>query len=230
MAPHAKKLIPALDIGDLDEAVTLVAAVDALPEVYGYKVGFALGLSFGLPKVCAAIRARSQKPIIYDHQKAGTDIPDTGSLYAQTLSTAGVTEAIIFSHAGPQTQAAWIDALRNEGLKIIVGGVMTHPRFLASEGGYLVDDRILDAYKLAADKGVTAFVVPLTKPDIVQAIARRLGDGGQWEFYSPGLGAQGGSVTSLATLKNHYIIVGRSLFAASDKVAYLKGLAEQGGR
>jgi len=222
---NSVKFIPALDVADLGEACRVVEKVDRHPDVYGYKIGFALGLGYGLPEVCKRIRALSQKPIIYDHQKAGTDIPDTGALFAKTLRQGGVTEAIIFSHAGPQTQAAWIDALKAEGLKVIVGGVMTHPGFLASEGGFLIDDKILGAYALAAERGVSAFVVPLTKPEVVRAIATRLGSTREWEFYSPGMGSQGGATTGLEMLRRHYIIVGRSLLSAADPVAYLTKLA-----
>jgi orotidine-5'-phosphate decarboxylase len=229
MTDRTMKFIPALDVADLAEACRLVQAVDRLPIVYGYKIGFALGLGYGLPEVCARLRGLSQKPIIYDHQKAGTDIPDTGPLFAKTLKKGGVTEAIVFSHAGPQTQAAWIDALKAEGLKVIVGGVMTHPGFLASEGGYLIDDKILGAYATAAERGVNAFVVPLTKPEVVRAIAKKLGPGREWEFYSPGMGTQGGAVTGLEILKRHYIIVGRSLLSAADPVTYLDKLAKGTG-
>jgi len=229
MTDRIMKFIPALDVADLSEACRVVQAVDRLPAVYGYKIGFALGLGYGLTEVCGRIRALSQKPIIYDHQKAGTDIPDTGPLFARTLKKGGVTEAIIFSHAGPETQAAWIDALKAEGLKVIVGGVMTHPGFLASEGGFLIDDKILGAYALAAGRGVDAFIVPLTKPDVVRTIAARLGTAREWEFYSPGMGSQGGAMTGLEMLKRHYIIVGRSLLSAADPVAYLDKLARGTG-
>ncbi len=229
MSDRIVKFIPALDTTDLDEALQLVSKVDAHPAVYGYKVGFGLGLVHGLPKVVAEIRMCSKRPIIYDHQKAGTDIPDTGSLFAKTLAQAGIDEAIIFSHAGPQTQAAWIKALQQAGLKVIVGAVMTHPGFLVSEGGFLVDDKVLDAYKLAALAGVRAFVAPLTKPGIIEAIVKRIGKEGAWEFYTPGLGTQGGSAQGYDLLKRHYAIVGRSLLAAPDPYTYLANLLANSG-
>jgi orotidine-5'-phosphate decarboxylase len=219
------KLIPALDCG-LDEAVSLVSKVDSLDGVYGYKVGFALGLREGLPGVVRALRARTKKPIIYDHQKAGTDIPDTAELFARTLFDAGVTEGILFPQAGPETLAAWTRALKQKGLKVIVGGVMTHPKYLASEGGFLVDERIFEVYALAAKEGVSAFVVPMTKPEVVRKIVERLGasSGASWEFYSPGLGHQAGDWSAFPFLEHHYAIVGRSLLSAPDPVGFIQGL------
>jgi orotidine-5'-phosphate decarboxylase len=215
------KLIPALDTIDLDEAARIVRAVDGVDGVYGYKVGFSLGLTCGLPRVVEEIRKTSTKPVIYDHQKAGTDIPDTGALFARTLKLAGINEAIVFPHAGPETLAAWIAAVQAEGLKIIVGGIMTHPSYLASEGGFLIDDRILGAYQTAVRMGVKAFVVPMTKPQLVRAVVDRIGPSDEWEFYSPGLGKQGGSMAGFEFLRRHYVIVGRSLLAAPDPRAYL---------
>lgn len=221
------KLIPALDTVDLEEAMRLVRAVDGVEGVYGYKVGFALGLSHGLPRVVEAIRKVSKRPVIYDHQKAATDIPDTGELFAKTLKAAGIDEAILFPQAGPQTLAAWTAALQAQRLKVIVGAIMTHPKYLASEGGFLVDERILGAYEAAVALGVKAFVVPMTKPQLVRAVVDRIGAKKEWEFYSPGFGKQGGSMEGFELLERHYLIVGRSLFAAADPAQYLvKSLKE----
>ena len=43
-----------------------------------YKVGLSLALDCGLPKVVEIAREYTDKPIIYDHLKAGTDIPEVG--------------------------------------------------------------------------------------------------------------------------------------------------------
>ena len=215
------KLIPALDCSELAEAIRIVRAVDQVEGVYGYKLGFSLGLGYGLPRVVEEIRKVSKKPVIYDHQKAATDIPDTGDLFAKTLARAGIDEAILFPQAGPETLAAWTVALQAKEIKVIVGGIMTHKKYLASEGGFLQDEGILGAYQAAVALGVKAFVVPLTKPELVRQVAERVGEG-DWEFYSPGMGKQGGSLKDFEFLKRHYLIVGRSLMSAPDPVQWLE--------
>ena len=220
------KLVPALDCSELAEALRLVRAVDQVEGVYGYKLGFSLGLGYGLPRVVEEIRKISKKPVIYDHQKAATDIPDTGDLFAKTLARAGVDEAILFPQAGPETLAAWTVALQAKELKVIVGGIMTHKKYLASEGGYLVDEGILGAYQTAVALGVKAFVVPLTKPELAKKVAERIGEG-DWEFYSPGLGKQCGALKDFAFLKRHYVIVGRSLLSAPEPVQYLEAILKE---
>jgi orotidine-5'-phosphate decarboxylase len=229
MNPTARRWVPALDTDDLQQALRLVGAVDRHPSVYGYKLGFALGLTHGLAATVWAIRRISEKPIVYDHQKAGTDIPDTAPLFARTTARCGVDEVIVFPQAGPASLAAFVSALQAEGRKVIVGGVMTHERYLASEGGWLSDEGMLDAYRQAAAMGVEAFVVPLTKPERVRAVMDTLGADRDWEFYSPGLGTQGGSADGLGALPRHHVIVGRSLLRAPDPLAYLQRLEAPGG-
>ena len=107
-----RKVIPALDVTDLKQIEELIEAIDSQDVIYGYKAGFSLGLTHGLPKVVESIRKYSQKPIIYDHQKAATDIPDTGKLFAQTMKNSGIDEVILFPQAGPATLEAWVKAVQ----------------------------------------------------------------------------------------------------------------------
>ena len=215
------KFIPALDTADLSTARRIAAAVGELDVVYGFKIGFALGLAHGLPKVVEAIRASSSKPIIYDHQKAGTDIPDTGELFAQTLHYAGVDEAILFPHAGPRVLRSWAGACAGAGLKVIVGGLMTHPGYVRSEGGFVADESVPEMYRIAHEEGVAAFVVPLTKPEDTRVIVEKAGLE-DCEFYSPGFGSQGGDPAAFPFLRTHYLIVGRSLLGSPDPATYVR--------
>lgn len=219
-------LMPSLDVTELGKAVSLAEAVAAHPFVSSFKLGFALGLGAGLPNAVAAIRAFTSKPLVYDHQKAGTDIPDTGALFARTMRAAGITEAILFPQAGPKTLEAWVKALQDADVVPVVGAVMTHEGFRISEGGYLDDAGLLGAYELAAKCGVRKFVVPLTKPGVAQAVS--------WPedsiFYSPGFGAQGGDPHAFAALPEHHLIAGRAYIQAPDKLAYVHGVATEYGQ
>lgn len=223
------RLIPALDTAELEPSLRVVRAVDACDFVYGYKIGFSLGLGYGLPEVVARIREISNKPIIYDHQKAATDIPDTGTLFADVMARAGINEVILFPHTGPRTLEAWVRAMQERSLKTIVGAVMTHPAYLVSEGGFIADDAALAIYRQAAALGVSAFVTPLTKPDVVARLAAEVPFTAEQEFYSPGLGAQGGDPTQYPALQKHYLIVGRSLLAAADPAAEVARIQKELG-
>ena len=221
------KLIPALDVLELSDVERIARVAGNNPLFYGFKAGFSLGLTHGLGKVVEMIRRYSDLPIIYDHQKAATDIPDTGKLFAQTLRRAGINEAILFPQAGPATQEAWITALREEEIKVIVGGLMTHKAYMSSEGGYLDDQAIENIYRTAVNLDVTAFVMPLTKPEAVDRILKAVPFKAGTEFYSPGYGRQGGDPSRFAGIDRHYLIVGRSLLEASDPGAWIADAAVQ---
>jgi orotidine-5'-phosphate decarboxylase len=211
-------LMPSLDQTDFVRALAVAKAVAMHPMVSSFKVGFSLGLSHGLPMVVQGLKALSNKPVIYDHQKAGTDIPDTGTLFAKTMKNAGIDEAILFPQAGPKTLSAWTRALQDEGVIPVLGAIMTHEAYLEAEGGYLRDGFARDAYGLAAELGVRKFVVPLTKPERVAALSFPEGA----VFYSPGFGAQGGDPHAFPAQKEHHLISGRALFAAADPLAYVE--------
>jgi len=223
------RIIPALDTADLDEALRLVCRVAGRESVYGFKLGFALGLGHGLPETVRRIREWTDKPVIYDHQKAATDIPDTGGLFADVLKMAGIGEAILFPHTGPHTLAAWTHALQERKIKVIVGAVMTHPAYLVSEGGFIADAAATAIYRQAAVLGVSAFVVPLTKPELVARLAGEVPFTKEQEFYSPGFGAQRGDPARFPMLARHYLIMGRSLLAAADPVQELVRVEKQLG-
>ena len=229
MAEKTYRIIPALDVVDLDAALRLVCRVAGRPSVYGFKLGFSLGLGYGLPETVRRIREWTDKPLIYDHQKAATDIPDTGAMFGDVMKGAGIDEVILFPHTGPRTLEAWTRAMQERGLKTIVGAVMTHPAYLVSEGGFIADEAAVKIYRQAAGLGVEAFVTPLTKPELVARLAREVPFTAEQEFYSPGFGAQGGDPEKFPALKKHYVIVGRSLFAAEDPAKELTRVEEKLG-
>lgn len=224
-------IMPSLDCTDTDYALDLVEAVASLPAVCGFKVGFGLGLACGLPEVVEALRSATDKPIVYDHQKAGTDIPDTGALFAAVMAASGVDAAILFPQAGPETLRAWVRELQEARVRPIVGGLMTHQGYLQSEGGWLSMDAVCAIYGTALELGVQEFVVPLTRPDEMRQVLSSVKFPDDALFYSPGFGAQKGAVEAAGGLLRHVVIVGRSFMQAPDPAAYVRQMAKElGGR
>jgi len=189
----------------------------------GYKIGALLGLTYGLPRLVAAIEEYTDLPVIYDHQKAGTDIPELGELFAAVCADAGVKGVIIFPQAGPATEAAFIDALFAARLVPLVGGEMTHPRYLTTDGGFLSADAPDAMYTLAADRGVTHFIVPGNKPATINRYHHLLAQRVPEPAYSmPGIGRQGGAIRSaFAALEGApaYAIIGASIYEQDDMAA-----------
>ena len=211
-----KSIIPSCDVDSLERLQKLVKLTCSVKGVGAYKIGFELVIPFGMEKVVKTIRKLSDLPIIYDHQKAGTDIPDMGDKFMKACK--GVNAVILFPQAGPETEVAWIKAAQQNKMNVIIGGEMTHQAYLKSAGGFLNDDAPKRIYEIAASMGVSDFVVPGNKPDkvmeykkIIEAKIRNL------VFYSPGLITQGGSISDLAQkLDSWHAIIGRAIYESKD--------------
>ncbi len=212
-----RSIIPACDVSSLKELKELVSATCSVKGIGGYKIGFELVIPFGMKKVVETIRKLTDLPIIYDHQKAATDIPTTGIKFVKACK--GADAIIYFPQAGPNTEEEWIKAAQKEGMQVIVGGEMTHPGYLESDNGFLKDDMPVRAYTIAANLGVTDFVVPGNKPSKIKEYRDMLvAMGVDPVFYSPGLVAQGGSISegAKAAGSKWHAIVGRGIYQAKD--------------
>lgn len=217
-----RSVIPACDVSTLEAFEGIIKKTTNVQGIGGYKIGFELGLGYGLEKVVEVARKHTKKPIIYDHQKAGTDIPDTGKNFAEVCKKAGIDAVIFFPQAGPETERAWIYHALDQGLKVIVGGRMTHPAYTVSEGGFITDEGALDIYRIAARAGINNFVVPGNKPDVIKQVRDVVeAEGVEPVFYAPGFIAQGGKIEAAAKVAGNRFhgIVGRGIYQAADKRA-----------
>ena len=221
-----KSIVPSCDVDSLEKLEKLVKATCSVKGVGAYKIGFELVIPFGMEEVVKTIRKITKLPIIYDHQKAGTDIPEMGLKFMKACKLADAV--ILFPQAGPETEAAWIKAAQQAKMNVIVGGEMTHPAYLKSEDGFIEDDAPSRMYEIAASMGVTDFVIPGNKPEkalkYVDLIKRKIKNP---VFYSPGLIAQGGQISDLARkLDSWHAIIGRAIYEAKDMKKAAEELAK----
>ncbi len=228
---HDRGIILAADVTSLSELSALLRAASHVPEVVGVKVGFSLALHHGLGPVVRAVRNVSDLPVIYDHQKAGTDIPQMGERFAAICRSASVCGVILFPQAGPETLKGFVSAALDHEVIPIVGLVMTHRAYLRSEGGYIVDDAPDLICQAALDLGVTTFVLPGTKPDIIRRFASApLASCPSAAIMMPGIGSQGGAISAAfaaAAPHRRFAIIGSAVYRASDPQAALVAFAEE---
>lgn len=213
-----RSIIPACDV-QLSQFEKIVRETSDVAEVGAYKIGAVLSVSEGLRKVVEVARRYTNKPLIYDHQKAGTDIPDTGKPFVATLKDCGIDALIIFPLSGPATQEAWTLAAQEAGLAVIIGAQMTHDHFLASDGGYIEDSAIERIIVNAAAQGVMDYVVPGNRPEVIQHLRIVLSQAGiDPVLYAPGFIAQGGRITAAGAAAGScwHAIVGRAIYGATD--------------
>jgi orotidine-5'-phosphate decarboxylase len=215
-------IIPACDVQDIISLMNIIKETRSLGFIQGYKLGIKIIAIEGAKKVIREIRKLTELPIIYDHQKYGTDIPDlSGGNILERFKKIGFGGLIIFPFAGINTLRAIIAGCKRTDLLPIVGGEMTHPGFLVSEGGYIADDSPAKIYRDAALLGVDTFVVPGTKKDKIKKYAELIGDlVPNPRLMFPGIGkGQGGDIAEAfkaALPYNCTAIVGRGIYAAKD--------------
>jgi orotidine-5'-phosphate decarboxylase len=217
-------VIVACDVSTKEELYNLIEKTNDVEGIVGYKLGFMLGTGFGLRNIGPEIKSYTDKPIIYDHQKAGTDIPAMGENFGKLLGESQIDAGIIFPLAGPATQEGFIEGIINNGVIPISGGEMTHDKFLAKDGGYIRDDAPDEMYDLSLVNTIKDFVLPGNKPDAI----RRYVDGPFRNFkneiaiHSPGHGKQGGILSEAikaAFPVRYFGIVGGGIYKQDDITA-----------
>jgi len=218
-------IILAADVPSLEDLRKLAELSLVTPEVVGVKVGFTLALRFGLPAIVKFVNDINMLPVIYDHQKAATDIPAMGKPFAETCRDAGVKGVIFFPHAGPKTLEAFVSAGFDCGLETFLGLSMTHPQYHLGDGGFIVNDAPDKICKIGIDLGVRSFVLPGNKPDLIKKFAQGpLISIQPTTIIMPGIGSQGGSIsTATEATKGHhpFFIIGSAIYRAPDPEASL---------
>ena len=236
-----RSMIPACEVM-LDVFEEIVEETADIEKVGAYKVGVSF-LDVGLKIVVDIARKYTNKPIIYDHQKAATDIHESvPDKFMDSMLRSRIDAVILFPQAGPITEYEWIKSAQERSLGVIVGGEMTHLRYLEgdlSEGknknytqifgdlgiernltGYIRKFAPDDIYELATKMGVTDFVVPGNKPDRIKHYKGLIMKCGIVEpiFYSPGFVVQGGDITegAKAAGERFHAIAGRGIYQVKD--------------
>jgi orotidine-5'-phosphate decarboxylase len=218
--PSSHGILIALDMESLDHMRKVVEQTSSIAGVVGYKVGLTATLRLGLGNAVRDLRACTDLPLIYDHQKAGPDVPDMAPKFSATCKEAGVDGLILFPVAGPRAVVGFAGSAYRNRLLPIVGGDLPFPDYNASGGGYVIDDALDRIFRKAIEIGVDHFVIPGNTPDKVRHHAGWLVEEIERPcLFIPGIGALGGSIAdafSAARGCNAYAVVGRAVYDASD--------------
>lgn len=215
-------VLVACDVETINEFKRIVEETYSIEGIVGYKVGCMLALRYGLSMLTGVVEENTDLPVIYDHQKAGTDIPQLGEGFAQACAKGGVKGALLFPQSGPKTEVAFIEALFKKNITPLVGGEMTHPKYLSSDDGFIREDAPMNMFRIAANNNVEYFVVPGNKPEVIRRYHKMLS-----QILYPiipkyctcGIGRQGGEITSAfenLTGASAYAIIGSSIYKEKD--------------
>ncbi|TCK19915.1 orotidine 5'-phosphate decarboxylase [Pseudonocardia endophytica] len=223
-------VIPALDVSGIDEVLRLVEATTGIDGVVGYKISQRTVLEIGLVDAVRALRTVTDRPLYYDHQKAGLDVPSNGAGFASAVASARVDGVIVFPVAGPTAVRGFVRGALDHGVRPIVGAALPLPDFTISGGGWLHDDVLARVAALALAEGARDVVVPAHDLRQLETVTGELTDGGQDPtFFLPGIGAEGSPLAAAFSAvrgPRAHAIVGRAIHADPDPAAATRRLAD----
>ena len=214
-------VVPALDIDSHEQFEFVVKSTNAVPGVAGYKLGLTTVLRFGLKESMRRLRDLTDLPVLYDHQKAGPDMPDMAKKYTAMCADAGVDGLILFPVAGPTAVDSFAGEAVKAGLAPVVGGEIPVSDYCISGGGYMADDALDSILARAASVGAKDFVLPAHDATKVKRwsswIAANVPDAA---VFLTGFGSLGGTIETAfvvsAPCKRRYAIVGRLITQSAD--------------
>jgi orotidine-5'-phosphate decarboxylase len=205
------ELILALDV--TEKKTALAIAHECAPYLDAIKLGYPLILACGLS--IAQEMEIEDLPLIADFKVA--DIPNTNRLIAEQVFDAGFSSIICHGFTGKDAVQACVDTSFDYGGSCFVVAEMSHPgatRFFHGGTAELIA-------KLAIECGADGIIAPATRPDRVKILRGIIGTR---KILSPGIGAQGGDLDTIAQLADG-IIIGRAIYEADDPAAAVQGFA-----
>lgn len=213
-------IIPALDLESVDAIRRVVEETCEVEGVVGYKLGIAGALRLGLANAVQSIREITDLPILYDHQKAGLDIPDMAKKFCAICREAGVDALVLFPLAGPTAVEEFVVHTQSQWLCPIVGGDFPMPEYKFSGGGYVTDDGPIRILEQAVKLGVNHFIVPSTNLNGIRRVSEILSASDRkTALFMTGIGTMGGSINeafAAAPGSSCYAIVGRAVYASDN--------------
>ncbi|NLI74216.1 MAG: orotidine-5'-phosphate decarboxylase [Euryarchaeota archaeon] len=193
------RIVLALDETDKKKALHVADEVGDL--VDAIKINWPLVLSGG-PDMITELSRRS--PVICDFKVA--DIPNTVRLIAEQAFSRGASGLIVHAFTGSDSLKSAIEVAG--GRDVFVVTEMSHP------GGREFTAPLAEEFAaMAVNEGASGVIAPATRPDRIAAIRKIIGD---LLILSPGVGAQGGSISSAIRNGADRIIVGRSIYNAEN--------------
>ena len=213
-------IVPALDVDTPAQLDKVVRETTRVPGVAGYKVGLSSVMRFGLAEAVRRLRGATDLPLLYDHQKAGPDMPDMADKFTALCRDAAVDGLILFPVAGPTAVDRFVGASLADGLVPVVGGEIPVPDYGVSGGGYMLDDALDRIIARAAAAGADHFVLPAHDPAKITRwsgwIAANVTEA---TVFLTGFGSLGGTIAdgfgAAAACRRRFAIVGRLITSSA---------------
>jgi len=224
-------IIVALDADSVDACKRTLDLTTGIEGVVGYKFGMTMALRLGLAQSVRELRAHTDLPLLYDHQKAGPDVFDMAAKFTAIAAEAKVDGLILFPVAGPRAVEGFVGEAIKRGILPLVGGDLPFPDYNVAGGAYVADDALERIIDRSIDVGADHFVIPGNTPEKLRYHAARLKPKLKAPvFVVPGIGPLGGKIGELVAAAGGcsvYGVVGRAVYGAADQAAAARALVDE---
>ena len=153
----------------------IISSTKDFPFIVGYKINTESIILCGLESIVKLIKEKTSLPLIYDHQKYGTDNPEiSGEGMIEKIKKVGVDAIVILPLAGSETLKRIIKICNKFGLLVIVRGDLPNKGYFNDEGGYIASDSQQKIYLDAASLGVSYFLMSCNRLERIKIYCHQL--------------------------------------------------------
>lgn len=189
-------IVPALDLDSIEDLRKVVGETSNVEGIVEYKLGLQAILHIGLFKAVEVVRELTDLPIIYDHQKAGADMPDSAAGFVKICAQTDIDGLILFPVAGPTAVNEFVGHTLAAGLQPVVGGHIPVADYDINGGGYIDNDALERIMVKANENGASRFVLPANDPSRIKRLSEwLLREVSRPALYLTGIGPLGGTIT-----------------------------------
>ena len=213
-------VVPAVDLESTDDLLRVIEKTCEVPGVTEYKLGGG-PMRLALDETMKEIRRITDLPILYDHQKAGPDMPASARPFVKICSEAGLKGLILFPVAGPTAVRQFVGHSLEAGLIPVVGGEIPVPDYCIKGGGYFADDGLDRIIEQATKMGGRHFVLPANDLEMIRRRSAWLVENIRTPvLFLTGIGPLGGTIAeafgAAEGLPSRLAVIGRKICAAPD--------------
>jgi hypothetical protein len=166
-----------IDINNPEKSTVaeIITATKEIDYVVGYRLGVRPMIRNGVMDIVDLIKNQTSKPLIYDHQKFGNDLPEicSGDIL-DDIRDSGIDGIVILPLAGRKVLESIINKCNKINLLPVVCGDLSYTGYFRSEDGYIENDIQQKIYLDAASLGVSHMLMSCNRIDRIKIYCHQL--------------------------------------------------------
>lgn len=166
-----------VDINDPEKSTVedIIAVTKEIDYVAGYRLGARPVIKNGLRDVASLIKKQTSKPLLYDHQKFGNEVPEICSIdILDDIKDSGIDGIVILPLAGRKVLESIVKKCNKLNLLPVVCGDLSYQGYFISEGGYIENDIQQKIYIDAANLGVSHLIMSCNRIERIKIYCNQL--------------------------------------------------------